>query len=114
MTIVVGTLAVLVAAFVKGAIAFGFPTIATPLFALVVDVRTAVAVLILPNLAMDVVQSLRRPGLLPLLRHASLREGIAGTFRDVCSPLSDRQACSCWASSSSASSRSTPRGSHFA
>ena len=39
MTIVVGTLAVLVAAFVKGAIAFGFPTIATPLFALVVDVR---------------------------------------------------------------------------
>jgi uncharacterized protein len=96
VTIVVGTLAVLVAAFVKGAIAFGFPTIATPLFALVVDVRTAVAVLILPNLAMDVVQSLRRPGLLPVLRrHALLYvTGIAGTFLGThwLTTFSDRQA----------------------
>src|SRR5262245_62936747 len=82
MIAVVGALAVLVGAFVKGAIAFGFPTIATPLVALVVDVRTAVAVLILPNLAMDTIQSLRRPGLLPALRrHAVLYVfGIAGTF----------------------------------
>ena len=82
MTVVVGTLSLLVAAFVKGAIAFGFPTIATPLFALVVDVKTAVAILILPNLAMDVVQSARRPGLLAALRrHAVLyATGIAGTF----------------------------------
>ena len=96
MAIVVGTLAVLVAAFVKGAIAFGFPTIATPLFALVVDVRTAVAVLILPNLAMDVVQSLRRPGLGPVLRrHALLYvTGIAGTFLGTywLTTFSDRQA----------------------
>jgi uncharacterized membrane protein YfcA len=96
VTIVVGTLAVLVAAFVKGAIAFGFPTIATPLFALVVDVRTAVAVLILPNLAMDVVQAVRRPGLLPVLRrHAVLYvTGIAGTFLGTywLTRFSDRQA----------------------
>ena len=96
MTIVVGTLAVLVAAFVKGAIAFGFPTIATPLFALVVDVRTAVAILILPNLAMDIVQAVRRPGLLPVLRrHAVLyATGIAGTFLGTywLTRFSDRQA----------------------
>ena len=96
MTVVVGTLAVVLAAFVKGAIAFGFPTIATPLFALVVDVRTAVAILILPNLAMDVVQALRRPGLLPALRrHAVLYVfGIAGTFLGTywLERSSDRQA----------------------
>jgi len=94
--IVVGTLAVVVASFVKGAIAFGFPTIATPLFALVVDVRTAVAVLILPNLAMDVVQALRRPGLLSVLRrHAVLyATGIVGTFLGThwLTTFSDRQA----------------------
>ena len=68
MTTLVGGLAVLVAAFVKGAVAFGFPTLATPLFALVVDVKTAVAILILPNLVMDVIQALRRPGLAAVLR----------------------------------------------
>lgn len=93
---VVGTLALLLAAFVKGAIAFGFPTIATPLFALVVDVRTAVAILILPNLVMDIVQSVRRPGLLTVLRrHALLyATGIVGTFvgTDLLTRFSDRQA----------------------
>ncbi len=96
MTVVVGTLAVLVAAFVKGAIAFGFPTIATPLFALVVDVKTAVAILILPNLAMDLVQSTRRPGLVATLRrHAVLYAlGIVGTFLGTywLKRSSDRQA----------------------
>ena len=47
------------AAFVKGAIGFGFPTLGTPLLALVVDVKTAVAVLVIPNLVMDGLQ-LRR------------------------------------------------------
>ena len=41
---------VLGAAFVKGAIGFGFPTLGTPLLSLVVDVKTAVVVLILPNI----------------------------------------------------------------
>lgn len=49
------------AAFVKGAIGFGFPTLGTPLLALVVDVKTAVAVLVIPNLVMDGLQ-LRRQG----------------------------------------------------
>jgi uncharacterized protein len=46
---------------VKGAIGFGFPTLGTPLLALVVDVKTAVAVLVVPNLVMDALQ-LRRQG----------------------------------------------------
>jgi len=36
--------AVLAAAFIKGAIGFGFPSLATPLLSLVVDVKTAVPV----------------------------------------------------------------------
>jgi uncharacterized protein len=96
MTAVVGALAVLVGAFVKGAVAFGFPTIATPLFALVVDVRTAVAILILPNLVMDAIQILRRPGLLGTLRrHGVLYAlGVVGTFLGTywLNRFSDRQA----------------------
>jgi uncharacterized membrane protein YfcA len=53
----------LLAAFVKGAIGFGFPTLATPLLALFVDPRAAVAVLILPNIAMDGLQAARHGGL---------------------------------------------------
>ena len=41
---------VLVAAFIKGAIGFGFRALGTPLLSLVVDVKTAVVVLILPNI----------------------------------------------------------------
>src|SRR6266850_606734 len=51
---------VLGAAFVKGAIGFGFPTLGTPLLSLVVDVKTAVVVLILPNIVMDGIQFARR------------------------------------------------------
>ena len=52
-------LAVAVAAFVKGAIGFGFPTLGTPLLALVVDVKTAFLVLIVPNIVMDGLQFVR-------------------------------------------------------
>lgn len=52
--------AVLIAAFVKGAIGFGFPTLGTPLLALVVDVKTAVVALIVPNIVMDGLQALRQ------------------------------------------------------
>ncbi len=96
MILFVGAVAVLVGAFIKGAIAFGFPTIATPIFAMVVDVRTAVAILILPNLAMDIVQSARRPGLWSAVRrHAVLYvAGIAGTYLGTywLTRFSDRQA----------------------
>ena len=51
---------VLLAAFIKGAIGFGFPALGTPLLNLVVDVKTAVVVLILPNIVMDGLQFARR------------------------------------------------------
>jgi len=51
---------VLAAAFIKGAVGFGFPSLATPLLSLVVDVKTAVVLLILPNIVMDSIQFARR------------------------------------------------------
>ncbi len=62
-------LGIIAAAFVKGGVGFGFPTIATPLIALLTDVRSAIVLLILPNLVMDLFQVGRRPSLLqPILR----------------------------------------------
>lgn len=52
----------------KGAIGFGFPALATPLLALVIDVKTAVVVLIVPNIAMDGLQAMRRGGFVEGLR----------------------------------------------
>lgn len=52
-------LAVAAAAFVKGAIGFGFPTLGTPLLTLLVDVKTAFLILIVPNIVMDAVQFVR-------------------------------------------------------
>jgi uncharacterized membrane protein YfcA len=53
-------LAVLAAGAVKGSIGLGFPALATPLLSLFVDVKTAVVVLILPNIVMDGLQFARR------------------------------------------------------
>jgi uncharacterized membrane protein YfcA len=55
-----GAAAVLVAALVKGAIGFGFPTLATPLLALLTDVKMAVVALIIPNIVMDSLQFIRQ------------------------------------------------------
>jgi uncharacterized membrane protein YfcA len=52
-------LSLLIAAFIKGATGLGFPLIATPAIALLLDIRTAVTVLILPNLFMDSAQVIR-------------------------------------------------------
>jgi uncharacterized membrane protein YfcA len=52
-------IALLLAAFVKGATGLGFPLIATPMVALLLDIRIAVTILILPNLLMDITQVLR-------------------------------------------------------
>ncbi len=54
------TIGLLVGAFVKGTTGLGFPLIATPLVALVVDIRTTYALLVLPNIVMDILQILRR------------------------------------------------------
>jgi uncharacterized protein len=68
MNVLAGALAVLAAALVKGAVAFGFPLVATPLLALAVGVKTAVAVSIIPNIAMDSVQLVRRGHALATVR----------------------------------------------
>jgi uncharacterized membrane protein YfcA len=52
-------LAVAAAGFVKGAIGFGFPAVGTPVLSLLVDVKTAYLVLIVPNIAMDGIQLVR-------------------------------------------------------
>jgi uncharacterized membrane protein YfcA len=57
--LVLVALAVAVSAFVKGSIGFGFPTIGTPLLSLLVDVKTAYLVLIVPNIVMDGLQFVR-------------------------------------------------------
>ena len=58
----------LAAGFAHGALGFGFPLVATPLLALVIDVRPAIALLALPILAMVVISALRGGGLLRLVR----------------------------------------------
>ena len=52
-------IALVFASFVKGATGLGFPLIATPMVALLLDIRIAVTILILPNLMMDVTQVFR-------------------------------------------------------
>jgi uncharacterized membrane protein YfcA len=72
MPIIAGALVVLLAAFVKGAVAFGFPLVATPLLALVWDVKSAVAVTIVPNIVMDGVQLVRRGDPLATVRRLAV------------------------------------------
>ena len=68
MLAVLLALAVAAAAFVKGAIGFGFPTLGTPLLTLLVDVKTAFLVLIIPNIVMDGLQFARRGAPLQTVR----------------------------------------------
>lgn len=72
---------VLLAAAVKGAIGFGFPTLGTPVLALFVDVKVAVVLLIVPNIVMDAIQASRRGGLLATLRRFAvlMAGGAVGT-----------------------------------
>jgi uncharacterized membrane protein YfcA len=69
-TLLVGFL-LLLAAFVKGTTGMGFPLIATPTVALVLDIRTAVTILIIPNLVMDITQVFRGEFPAPIVRRFS-------------------------------------------
>jgi uncharacterized membrane protein YfcA len=81
VTAILAAAAVVAAAFIKGAIGFGFPTLATPLLSLVMDVKTAVVVLIVPNIVMDGIQFARRGAPLAVVRRFAvlLIFGAAGT-----------------------------------
>ncbi len=50
---------IFVGAIAHGAIGFGFPLISTPLIALLIDVKTAVLITLVPNIAVNVVSILR-------------------------------------------------------
>jgi uncharacterized membrane protein YfcA len=58
-TYVLVGLALLLAGFVKGASGMGFPLIATPTVALLLDIRVAITILIIPNIVMDIAQVFR-------------------------------------------------------
>src|SRR5262245_15793211 len=58
-TYVLVGVALLFAAFVKGVSGMGFPLIATPPVALLLDIRVAITILIIPNIVMDVAQVFR-------------------------------------------------------
>lgn len=70
------------AAFIKGAVGFGFPATATPLMAIFLDGKTVIGMLILPNIVMDVIQAVRLPGIFKVARRHFLLYlfGILGTF----------------------------------
>jgi hypothetical protein len=82
VTALLAALAVVLSGFVKGTIGIGFPTLGTPLLSLVVDVKTAVVLLILPNIVMDAIQLRRRGDVLPTARRflTLLAFGAAGMF----------------------------------
>ncbi|RPI05078.1 MAG: sulfite exporter TauE/SafE family protein [Zetaproteobacteria bacterium] len=63
--------AFLLASFVKGTTGMGFPLIATPMVALLVDLRTAYALLVLPNILMDTLQMARGSFPWPIWRRLS-------------------------------------------
>jgi uncharacterized protein len=72
MTPALAALVTVLAAFIKGAIGFGFPTIGTPLLSLFVSVKTAVVILIVPNIVMDALQFARQGAPLGTVRRFAL------------------------------------------
>jgi len=62
------TLAIVLAGFSQGALGFGFPFIATPVVAMVVDMRTAVILILLPTLATVAVTLVTSGPLGPVLK----------------------------------------------
>jgi uncharacterized membrane protein YfcA len=91
--------ALLFAAFIKGATGLGFPLIATPTVALLLDIRIAVTILILPNLLMDVTQVFRDGFPHAILRRFSSMIGLTiigvflGTLVLVILPLRTLNLC---------------------
>jgi hypothetical protein len=81
VTVLIG-LTALGAALVKGVTGMAFPLFATPVVALLTDMRTAIVVLLAPNILMDIVLIARRRFPLEHLRRLwpMLAAGIAGVF----------------------------------
>lgn len=59
LTTILVAASLLLAAYVKGTTGMGFPLIATPMVALLLDIRIAITILIIPNIVMDAAQIFR-------------------------------------------------------
>ena len=86
------TLAVVISGFIQGALGFGFPFIATPMVAMVVDMRTAIITVLLPTLATVVITLVTSGPLGPVMKrfwmmpvYATLG-ALAGTWLFVAAP----------------------------
>jgi uncharacterized membrane protein YfcA len=86
------TLAVVFSGFIQGALGFGFPFIATPMVAMVVDMRTAIITVLLPTLATVVITLVTSGPLGPVMKrfwmmpvYATLG-ALAGTWLFVAAP----------------------------
>jgi uncharacterized protein len=86
------TLAVVFSGFIQGALGFGFPFIATPMVAMVVDMRTAIITVLLPTLASVVITLVTSGPLGPVMKrfwmmpvYATLG-AFAGTWLFVAAP----------------------------
>jgi uncharacterized protein len=82
ITYILVGIALLLAGFVKGASGMGFPLIATPSVALLLDIRIAITILIIPNIVMDIAQVFRGGFLVQVLRRFArfLVTNIIGVF----------------------------------
>jgi len=85
-------LAVVVAGFIQGALGFGFPFVATPMVAMVVDMRTAIITVLLPTFASVVITLVTSGPLGPVTKrfwmmpvYATLG-ALAGTWLFVAAP----------------------------
>lgn len=85
-------LAVVLSGFIQGALGFGFPFIATPMVAMVVDMRTAIIIVLLPTLASVLITLVTSGPLGPVLKrfwmmpvYATLG-ALAGTLLFVAAP----------------------------
>ena len=81
-TLVLVAAAIFFAGFVKGATGMGFPLIATPMLTLLLDIRMAIVVLLLPSVLMDLGQMFRRGIPTAILRRFSsmFLFALAGVF----------------------------------
>ena len=85
-------LAVVVAGFMQGALGFGFPFIATPMVAMVVDMRTAIIIVLLPTLATVAITLVTSGPLGPVMKRFWMMPvyatfgALAGTWLFVAAP----------------------------
>jgi uncharacterized membrane protein YfcA len=83
---------IVVASLIHGALGFGFPFVATPLMAMATDMRTAVVTLVIPTLAVTVLNVAMTGPIVPVVRRfwviplASIGGSVVGTWIFIVTP----------------------------